>query len=183
MDTTGVVAILGVVGTPVVAIAGYIFNERRGRDDRAAARELSEGTRTHELQLRRNERAYDARRDTYVDLVRHCIVNVQVVQATEPIITFKGDQGPPELPPGDEWRDLQARVSAFGSHEVGEAADAFYDAVRKFFSAAGAYRFMRERAPGPEMEKLTADMMGARENVNAAFERVTVSVREDLASL
>jgi hypothetical protein len=60
VSATATVAILGVIGTPVVAIAGYVFNERRSRDDRAAARELAEGAHTHETKLRRSERAYDA---------------------------------------------------------------------------------------------------------------------------
>jgi hypothetical protein len=84
-------------------------------------------------------------------LVRHCIVNVQHVQATEPIVTFTGDQGPPELPSGEEWRDLQARVSVFGSDDVGDASDAFNDTLRKFYGAVGAYRIMRDQAPGPAM--------------------------------
>jgi hypothetical protein len=183
VNATDTVAVIGVIGTAVVGIAGYVFNERRSRDDRATQRELAEGQRAHETQLRRSERAYEARRDTYVDLLRNCVVNLQHVQATEPLMTFKGDPGPPELPPEEEWRDLQARVSAFGSRDVAEAADAFYDARGQFYRAVGTFRIMRDRATGAEMEKATASMMTAREEVNAAFVQLKTLVRDDLANL
>jgi hypothetical protein len=56
MSTTAVVAIVGVVSTPVVALAGYWFNDRRARADRTATRELTTESHTHERELRSREK-------------------------------------------------------------------------------------------------------------------------------
>lgn len=80
--------------TPAVAIAGYVFNQRRADADRAATRQLAEdsdvherqlaeGQREHEARMRRNERLHNARRETYLDVLRQFLVEVQIVERTE----------------------------------------------------------------------------------------------------
>jgi hypothetical protein len=193
MGATEIVAIVGAVSTPAVAFAGYWFNERRSRDDRAATqqitedshrheRQLAEGQREHEAQLRRSERAYNDRRDTYVELLNHAMILVERVDLTEPIITYENMPKPPENPSPDKWRDLQARVTAYGSQEVGEAADEFYAKARAFFVAADVYRMVKNQ-PGATFEQEGQAMLAAREEVGRTFKRLQILVREDLANL
>jgi hypothetical protein len=85
MTATAVVAIVGAISTPVVAIAGYMFNERRAREDRAATRALADDThgherelaaaaRSHERLLRVGERVYEDRKATYRLVLRWALV-------------------------------------------------------------------------------------------------------------
>lgn len=200
MTATEVVAIVGAISTPVVAIAGYMFNERRAREDRTANRKLAEdshvherhlaeGAREHEESLRRNERLYNARRDTYLDLLRQLALEVRIVQRTDNPGSLLE---PPEPPPEDEWADLRARVGAYGSPEVGAAVGAFDAAVRKFHEAAGKFVYVQEQVapdappkgigPHTPMDEFRA-MEEARGAVEAAYEPVQTLVREELANL
>jgi hypothetical protein len=107
---------------------------------------------------------------------------VQRIQRTEPIITFKGDPEPPDLPTEDEAGDVQARVDAVGSSQVGDAATDFYAKVQAFFTAAAVYRMMRDQ-PGQDFTAAHETMMKAREEVSSAFNEVRTAVRTDLADL
>jgi hypothetical protein len=191
MGATEIVAIVGAISTPVVAIAGYVFNERRSRDDRAATRkltedshaherQLAEGQREHEERLRRNERLYNARREAYLDVLRQTLVEVQIVERTENPISLRE---PPEMPRENEWRDLRARVGAFGSREVGDAVKTFDSKVREFHNAVNAYRGMSERpAPDAAVEEF-GEITKARGEATAAYEAVRTLVRDELANL
>jgi hypothetical protein len=191
MSATETVAIVGAISTPAVALAGYVFSEWRSRGDRAATRqlaaethlherELAEGGRKHEESLRRNERLYNARRDTYLDVLRQFLVEVQIVQRTENPMSLREA---PEMPPENEWRDLRARVGAFGTEEVGKAVEAFDTKVRKFHGAVNVYRGMSEQlAPDPAVEEFRR-MEEARAEAVAAYDVVQTLVRDDLANL
>jgi hypothetical protein len=67
-------AVVGIVTTGCVGMADYVFGARTASAEREAGHELAEGQREHELRLRRGERADEARRDTYVDLLRSSLV-------------------------------------------------------------------------------------------------------------
>jgi hypothetical protein len=82
MSETVLVAIVGTFGTIVVALAGYVFSERRSNIERAAARELAEGHRQHEERERRKERVFATLRDTYLDVLRQFLVEQQIVDRT-----------------------------------------------------------------------------------------------------
>jgi hypothetical protein len=192
MSPTDVVAIVGAISTPLIALAGYKFNEIRSRDDRASARalaedshrherELAEKQREHEAQLRRSERAYNDRREAYVDLLQHAMILVERVDLTEPIITFDNMPEPPENPSVVEWRNLQARVTAYGSPTVGEAAETFYAKARGFFAQAGVYRMMKDQ--GGDFVGPAEAMAAAREEVGMTFKQLQTLVRDDLAKL
>jgi hypothetical protein len=121
MSATEIVAVVGAISTPVVALAGYGFNERRSRDDRAATRELAqdshehegllaEAQREHEAELRRNERLYTDRKETYVELLKVAAIAMERVRLTEPIITTASMPKMPDPPSDERWEDMQARV-------------------------------------------------------------------------
>lgn len=133
MSETVVVAILGTVGTIVVALAGYVFSERRSSIERAAARELAEGQRQHEERERRKERVFASLRDTYLDVLRQCLVEQQIVDRTR---NPKSSREPPQMPDEGKWRDLRARVDAFASPDVRQAVKAFDDFVSDFHDTA-----------------------------------------------
>jgi hypothetical protein len=202
MNATEIVAIVGAISTPAIAIAGYIFNERRSRDDRAATRELAEDSHAHERQLaegerdhaerlRRNERLYDARRDTYLDLLRQFLLEVQIVQRTEDLV---GLREPPDPPTEEEWRDLRARVGAFGSAEVVHAVEEFDSQVRTFHNAVNVYRGMLWQNVGDEqpipkgigphtpMDEYR-EMERQRTLAVKGYEEVATLIREELGNL
>jgi hypothetical protein len=104
------------------------------------------------------------------------------VDATEPLITYDNTPEPAEYPSPDVWRELQARVSADGSPEVGEAAGTFYAKARAFFAAASEYRSVRESSIG-DFGKAAEKMTAARTEVGAALVELQRLVREDLANL
>jgi hypothetical protein len=201
VSATEIVAIAGAISTPVVAIAGYVFSERRSRGDRAAARELADDAhsqerqladaqRKHEAELRRRERLYTARRETYLGLLRQFLVEVQIVQRTEDLMHKRE---PPEMPPEYEWRDLRARVGAFGSPEVGEAVEMFDSKVRAFHEAVNVFGGTSDQlaegrpippgiGPHTPMEEYRA-METARAEAVAAYDVVQTLVRDELANL
>ncbi len=185
MSATAIVAVTGAISTPLVAIAGYVFNERRSRADRAATRELTteghgherqlaEGQREHEAQLRRDERQYEDRRDACLDLLRAVLLFVEHVRRV---------QIPPEPPSPEDWRDLQARVAAFGSESLNAAADRFYNMVRAFNSAVADYRLARDPPAGDDVVAASERMTSAREEVHVAFDDLRRLIREELESL
>jgi hypothetical protein len=193
MNATAVVAVVGAISTPVVAIAGYVFNERRSHVDRQAARQLAEdshdherqlaeGQREHEAGLRRSERLYAARRETYLDLLRTCLLLVERIELTEPIITTASTPEPPEPPNDDEWRELRARVGAFGSTQVSEAADALYQKAGAFYSAVIGYRLNREH-PSGDLPAAAERMTGLRSEVQLTLEDLQALVRDELENL
>jgi hypothetical protein len=57
MSATATVAIIGAISTPLVALAGFVYNERRAHADRAANRELAEAQHREE-HLRNRQAAY-----------------------------------------------------------------------------------------------------------------------------
>jgi hypothetical protein len=189
MTTTEIVAVIGTISTPVVAIAGYIFNERRARADRQATRELAEdshgherqlaeGQRTHEALLRRHERLYEVRRQTYLDLLRQFLVEVQIIERTE----WLGDREPPPPPPEHEYREIRAQVGVFGSRDVSEAVEALDSAIRGFHNAVDVYRGARDQKEGPARKEYE-EVNAARTEASTAYVRVRTLVRDELARL
>jgi hypothetical protein len=141
VNATSFVAVAGAISTPVVALAGYWFNERRGRDDRAAGRELAKDTHEHERELARaahdDERklARDARvsadvRMVYEELLRFVFLLEDAINRTKPIIAPA--PSPPPMPPEDEVREVMARVSTVASEEVVAEIDVLWAAQRQF---------------------------------------------------
>jgi hypothetical protein len=49
------------------------------------------------------------------------------------------------MPPENEWRDLRARVDAFGSPEVGKAVELFDSEIADFQNAVNVYRGMSKQ--------------------------------------
>jgi hypothetical protein len=192
MSATATVAVIGAIATPLVAIAGYVFNERRARADREATRalaedahiherRLAEGAREHEERLRRNERLYEARREIYLDLLRQFRVEVQIVQRTA---NPESSREPPEMPPESEWGELRARIDAYSSDDVGKAVATFDSCVRDFHAEADALRKLLRGSrliAGEETKK--QEVSDARGSVMSAYETVQAPVREELANL
>jgi hypothetical protein len=171
LKATDIIALVGVSSTLLVAIAGYIFNERRSRQDRS-----------HEAQLQRSARLYESRRDAYFTLLRVFLVLVERVQRTEPIMTWEGMPQPPEAPPDEELRHLQARVGTFGSPKVSEAAEEFLSEQRSFYEAASNYRAERERRT-ENFDAVVQQLTTARKEALAAYNNLQASVSGELENL
>ena len=80
VSTTTILAI----STPVVAIAGFVFSYLSASRDRRAARDLAGDSYAHEIDVRRRERAYDDRKETYGNVLKWALVTIQQVQLTDP---------------------------------------------------------------------------------------------------
>jgi hypothetical protein len=129
MSDTVAVAIVGTAGTILVALAGYIFSERRSNIERKAAHELAEEQREHEERERRKERVFATLRDTYLDVLRQFLVERQIVDRTK---NPESSREPPPMPDEGDWLELRARVDAFASPHVRNAVNAFDNLVREF---------------------------------------------------
>jgi hypothetical protein len=169
---------LGLITTAIVGVAAA-----------ASPALVSWANRRHERAMARSTRLYDARRETYLDLLRQFLVEVQIVQRTAEITRLRV---PPPMPPEDEWRDLRARVGAFGSPEVGDAVEMFDSKVRAFHDAADDFGAESQQLEGDRpvfgigphtpMTEYTA-MQEAREEAVTAYEVVQTLVRDELAGL
>jgi hypothetical protein len=131
-----------------------------------------EGTREDEERRRRN----DIRRETYVDVLRQFLVEVQIVDRRE---NPESSREAPEMPPELEWRDLRARVGALGSKPVNEAVEAFDAKVREFHEAVELRASEMGRQPPPTRD---VRLKGLRGEVREAYERVHNLIREELDS-
>jgi len=195
VTATAFVAVAGAISTPLVAIAGYVFNERRGRDDRAATRaladgahhherELAEATRQHERDLRVGERLYEDRKATYRLLLRWALNAFQKVGRTEPDITFAGMPPPPEDWPDAEYDAMWVEVSAFGSAEVLDALNTFHRKLRGFGAHVFTLRALREQRPNPlQLSESQANVRDARADVEVAFDALRTLIRDELEEL
>jgi hypothetical protein len=172
VSATGVVAIIGVIATPVVAIAGYVFNRQLARD-----------THTHELEARRRERACDARRDAYLHVLEWALILIQQVELTDPIITYAGMPAAPESPPAEVFNRMVVELAAFGSAEVRAAVDEFRNAVRSFGTRNNVAMMLRDQGAGGQVVEAFEARDAAREEARAAHDRLATAINQDLANL
>jgi hypothetical protein len=155
----------------VVALAGYLFNERRGNADRASTREITAESHAHERQLAQGERKYNDRREVYVDVLRRFLVEVQIIERTE----NEGElRESPAMPPEDEWLDLRARVGAVGSGQVAEAFERFDSKVRDFHDHVLIFQHQMTNEDA---------VREARREAKEAYTRVEVLIRNELDTL
>lgn len=143
--------VVGVIGAANLA---YSFLngkwDRRDRNaeavaDRATQLQLAREEREHQLhlagtehdrrlQVLREERLFDQRRDAYLDVLKLFADLAEWASATYPLIGRAGQDQRPPFPPVDEKIDYPlARLSLFGEPRVYEAASEFRTA---FFAVA-----------------------------------------------
>ena len=175
-------ALAGVLSGAIVGVGGLAFSYFNGGRERAHAERLAEGQHEHDVQMRRSERFYTDRRETYLDLLRTLLILRDRVDLTEPFVTWGEMPEPPEPPSEDERRDLSARLIALGSEAVNQATRATYDKVREFYVAANGYRAARGSA-GPGSETAASRLQEARQAANDAFDELDALVRNELATL
>lgn len=195
MSATAAVAVIGAISTPLVAVAGYVFNQKRAARDRETTRNLAQDAhsherqlaaqaRAHERQMRQGERAYEDRKAAYRVVIEWALRTTQQVQLTEPILTTSGMPEPPDNLTEDQWRAMMIDVNLVGSSEVGEAMSAFREAAVDFSGRLMVWRTLREqRGTAQQMTDAHQAMQGAREAVGTAFEQLTELIRTELANL
>ena len=179
MTATAVVAIVGAVATPVVAIAGYFFNELSSRRDRSSALDLSRETHRHELELRRRERSYDDVKTTYRAVLEWGLSVAESVMLTNPMVTVEGMAEPPEPPtepPEEQWNKVRIDVSVFGSEDVEKAFDGFREAARDFFFRAGFAKVVESQEAKEARE-------AARERAGKAYEELAAKIKAEMAAM
>jgi hypothetical protein len=133
MSATGTVAIIGAIATPTVAAMGFTYNGWRSKIEHRAARQLALDSQQHGLDVRRRDRAYDARRDAYRLALQWALNLLQQVQLTDPVVTIAGQPGPPGSLSTEHFNEMRIEVSAVGSKDVDASLERFRNAVRSFF--------------------------------------------------
>ncbi len=104
-----------------------------------------------DLEKARIERVQANRTATYVEVMEHAYRTLDFVTRTLPFLSWAGAPGPPEFPPDDEIRSLNARVAAFGSPDVLTRLEGLYRLANEFTGAVFVFQ-SNERAGtlGPE---------------------------------
>jgi hypothetical protein len=191
MNTTELVAVIGAISTPAVAIAGYVFNERRVREDRKSTRDLSveshrherelaEAARAHERQLRVGERLYDDKKETYRVVLTWALRAIQQVEEMASSIRDGDVPAEAEAAPDVVFNHMMVQVNAFGSPEVAEALESFFATFKRFAAAVASIRM----APAKAAEQASrARVRGARVEARVAYEGLTARIRDELANL
>jgi len=180
MSTTTILAI----STPVVAIAGYVFVYRSASRDRVAARELARDSRDHEIDARRRERAYEARKEAYRIVLQWALRTMQQVQLTNPILTFAGTPAPPENVAPEVFDSMNVELAAFGSPEVRQEVEEFRDAVDSFFARNATVVTMQQQSgPGQHVADAFEARDAARQAARDAFDELAAAINEDLSTL
>jgi hypothetical protein len=143
--------------------------------------ELAQKQRDHERELARGDRLYDKRAPVYESVMQIVHAVKENVEATEPIMRFRGEAEPPPYPGPDEFRIVQVKLRTHGSIIVGDAFDDFGAKATSFYLQAGVVKMLRDQhgAIGDEMTKLQS----AREQVRDAMRVLEGLVSEELASL
>jgi len=183
MSATAVVAIVGAISTPVVAIAGYFFNHVTSRSDREAARQLAKDAHDHELEVRRRERAYEDRKSAYRAALTWALVAVQRVELTEPVLSYEGMPEAPEAPGDDEWRDLHVEIHAFGSEQVDQAFQSLLDKLKAFYGYVMSLRLIRAQGGRATQDEPWKEVVRTRTEVHDAYDALRRRIRDELASL
>ena len=109
-----VIAIVAIVVGAVVAIGGSVIAARSAL---AVQRRQADAERYRERQTR----IVANRTALYMDVMEYVYRLADLVDRTEPFISFAGDPGPPDFPSDEETRVLNARAAAFGSKAVRES--------------------------------------------------------------
>jgi hypothetical protein len=102
------------------------------------------GQREHERQLAREARRQARLENTYKRTLEHLFLLEEVVNRTEPIISFEGEPGPPEFPDDAGMRSLNAEVSVFGSKAIREKLRALSKEMSGFQAAVWELRAARQ---------------------------------------
>ncbi|MGO9179172.1 MAG: hypothetical protein ACLQHS_07850 [Candidatus Limnocylindrales bacterium] len=129
-----VIAIVAIIVGPVIGlITGLRLQGAQAKSDREKSR---------------IERVQANRAATYVDLLEHVYRTQDYVTRTLPFVSFTGDPGPPDFPPDDVMRRLNARVAAFGSPDVLGRLEALFRFATEFSSAVFVLNMYRNAPPG-----------------------------------
>jgi hypothetical protein len=182
MSATEVVAIVGAISTPLVAIAGYGFAEWRSRGDRDAARQLAEEAHGHERELARGARLYERRSPVYESLMRVVQPTMEHVEARNPIISFSTEPPLPPEPSLDDQREVQIQLRTHGSKEVGDAFQEWFQKVRLFMLHASTYEMIRSQGVGGDLAESAKQMHAARDEARDVADKLARLVSDELAT-
>jgi hypothetical protein len=134
--------------------------------------------------VRRRERAYEARREAYRNILKWALVLIQQVELTDPILTYSGMPAAPESPPAEVFNRMVVELAAFGSDEVQAAVEAFRDAARSFFLRNSVANMIRDQGADPQQGvDAYLERDAAREEARSAHDRLATAINRDLAGL
>jgi hypothetical protein len=182
MSATEVVAIVGAISTPLVAVAGYGFAEWRSRGDRHAAHRLAEEAHGHERELARGARLYERRAPVYESMIKVVQPTMEHVEARNPVISFSNQPQLPPEPSVDDQRELQIQLRTHGSKEIGDAFQDLVQRVRSFMLNASTYETIRDQGGRDDLAASGTRMHDAREKAREAADKLARLVSDELAS-
>jgi hypothetical protein len=162
------VALGGVLATPVSQVIATML---RNRHDRDAARED------------RRQRRLEA---TYAGTSEYLLRVRDMVQRTEPLMSMTGDPGPPEFPPDEELRRVEAEVVIHGSPAVLAELEALTRLVHVF--RVDVMMLRSTRAAGGRAlaqteittwQTVDADRAAVKAAVTSLLDRISRELREE----
>jgi hypothetical protein len=190
VTATAVVAIVGAVSTPGVALLGYVYGERRSRSDREAARLLARDEQKHEREmlvvtnrhsssLRTTDRIYEDRKSAYLTALGFAM---DVADANTRIATGMADDAAPLPFNGADrkvWERIRIDIAAFGSLRVDHAMTAFSDAAQR--SDTAIHRWRRAAAQESGADEAWTEMTTSNSALVDAVLEVRTGINADLA--
>jgi hypothetical protein len=176
------VALAATIGGSIVGVAGIGGSVYIARLQRKTEVKLAEDRQQHERDLARGQRLYERRAPIYEATVAFAAALMAHVEATQPIITFAGEERAlPPMPSDEDQLSRQAQLHAHGSPEVANAMDELADKVRLFFIQAGVIKTILEQ--GGPLQNERVELQATREQVRAANRTLRELVSNELASL
>ena len=166
------VAFAGVLTTFLLGVVGFVVTLVAGHADRRHARRLA-----HE------ERLFEKRSVVYEDLLANAEREKAAMERTYPFFTEGGSA--PALPDPlseEEWLRLRARLGAFASETVQNAADEYRKKGIAFFAQARSFRAMEAQGRDTRPDAYVESDRVRREAAEL-LERLATAVRDELTAL
>ncbi|MFI5583753.1 hypothetical protein ACIA5G_01860 [Amycolatopsis sp. NPDC051758] len=137
---------IGVSVAGFLGLAGMFFTWLSSKQGRDHAERLAQQRSRHERQLAKEAREQERLGGAYVRLLVMAERSGAWAQSVKPMMDTDPPQPVPPLPEIEAQTEVEATVSAFGSHEVRSRLDRWREVVRDIISAVGLIDLERDAA-------------------------------------
>jgi hypothetical protein len=195
MDAVALASVVSSGAVGVATVTASFFNARAERKTRG---DEGQASRRHERETAHRARLFERQAQTYVDLMTYLGRVLERIEETHPLITYgpvdqrqrqeeePEDRGVLTTEQQEEaaqlLRDLEARISAYGSREVAEQVEAFIRQMRIFYLDAGTWYIMNQQASGQHLTDARLRMDASRQQTRDTYAAIRELVRTELAA-
>jgi hypothetical protein len=134
----------------------------------------------HERKLEREKRQQRRLEATYEPVAEYLVLIRDVADRTEPIISFSGEPGPPDLPAIDELRRRETKIVMYGSPALLSSLATLTKHMNEFMANVGYLRSVRDHATGEEGPKAWQQVRDSRERVRKAVDEALQHINTEL---